>query len=196
LDSRLDPTGDEPDHELGPVGEESLVIFDCPGQIELYTHAPVLPNLIAHLRRHQGFQLCAAYLLESTFVVDRAKYFAGTLSAMSAMLMLEVPHLNILSKMDLVRKQVSRRELKRFMDPDPTIMAEEATAATNPRWHDLNMAVVNLIESFAMVQFLPLESQEEDSVRTVLSYIDDMIGWSEVQEPKLPENEEVEPEEV
>lgn len=181
------------DQALGPADEEYLTIFDLPGQIELYTHAPVLPSLIRHLKRNMDFQLCAVYLMESTFIVDRAKFFAGTLSAMSAMLMLECPHLNILSKMDLIRRQISKRELKRYLDPDPNVMAEEATRDTNPKFHDLNMSVVNLIENFSMVQFLQLESQEEDSVKAVLSYIDDMIGWSEVQEPKMPETEDVEP---
>src|SRR2546430_12676960 len=44
--------------------------------------------------------------------VDRAKFFAGTLSAMSAMILLEVPHINILSKMDLVKGQVGKRDRK------------------------------------------------------------------------------------
>lgn len=36
-----------------------------------------------------------------------------------------------------------------------------------------------------MVSFLQLESQNEDSVQAVLSYIDDCLGWSEVQEPQI-----------
>ena len=33
---------------------------------------------------------------------DKAKYFAGVLSAMSAMINLDISHLNIMTKMDLV----------------------------------------------------------------------------------------------
>ncbi|KAI5852811.1 GPN-loop GTPase [Morchella snyderi] len=171
--------------ELGETGEESLTIFDCPGQIELYTHVPILPNLAKHLTGHMSFNLCAAYLLESTFVIDKTKFFAGTLSAMSCMIMLEIPHINILSKMDLVRNQVSRRELKRFLDPDPSILATDIHAETNPKFHRLNECVVSLIDDFSMVQFLQLESQNEDSVQATLSYIDDCLGWSEVQEPQI-----------
>lgn len=131
------------DEQLGEVTEDYLVIFDCPGQIELYSHVPILPNLVKHLSQTMGFSLCASYLIESTFVIDKAKYFAGTLSAMSAMIMLEIPHLNILSKMDLVKGLVTKRELKRFLDPDPTIIANDINAETNPRFHRLNECMLN-----------------------------------------------------
>lgn len=106
--------------------EEHLIIFDLPGQIELYTHIPLLPSLIHHLSQSGplNISLCAAYLLEATFVIDRAKYFAGTLSAMSAMIMLELPHFNILSKMDLIKDVVGQKELRRFLDPDHTLLDE------------------------------------------------------------------------
>src|ERR1700733_14121025 len=112
---------------LDPLSEEYLILIDMPGQIELYTHVPILPALVKHLTRTGALDisLCAAYLLEATFGVEKAKFFAGTLSAMSAMIMLEVPHVNILSKMDLVKGQVPKRELKRFIDPDAQLIDDD-----------------------------------------------------------------------
>ncbi|PHH72301.1 hypothetical protein CDD82_6041 [Ophiocordyceps australis] len=106
---------------------EYLIIFDMPGQIELYTHVPVLPNLVRFLSQPGSLdiRLAAVYLLEATFVVDRAKFFAGTLSAMSAMLMLQAPHINILSKMDLVKGQVRKKDLKRFLTPDTGLLDDD-----------------------------------------------------------------------
>jgi hypothetical protein len=108
------------------LSEEYLIIIDMPGQIELYTHIPILPVLVKHLAGTGSLHvnLCAAYLLESTFIVDRAKFFAGTLSAMSAMIMLEIPHVNILSKMDLIKDSIGRRDLKRFLTPDVSLLDE------------------------------------------------------------------------
>jgi len=183
-----------------------------PGQIELYTHIPVVPTLVKHLTRTGALNvnLCATYLLESTFVIDRAKYFAGTLSAMSAMIMLEVPHVNVLSKMDLVKGSVSRKELKRFIDPDTSLLDDDpsdSSAATasaqligsDPSTADsimaggsfkrLNKAVAQLIDDFSMVSFLQLDVQDEDSVGAILSYIDDAIQYHEAQEPKEPNDE-------
>jgi GPN-loop GTPase len=200
---------------IEPLSEEYLIIFDLPGQIELYTHIPLLPALIRHLSRSGplNISLCAAYLLEATFVIDKAKFFAGTLSAMSAMIMLELPHVNILSKMDLVKDMIGQKELKRFVDPDQALLDDEDTGRgsaahsvdmRNPGETDtvmsggsfkqLNRAVAKLIDDFSMVSFLRLDVQDEDSVGDILSYIDDAIQYHEAQEPREPrEVEEAEP---
>ncbi|KAI0189779.1 GPN-loop GTPase [Xylaria flabelliformis] len=206
---------------LDSLTEEYLIIFDMPGQIELYTHVPILPALVRFLTRTGSLdiRLCAAYLLEATFVVDRAKFFAGTLSAMSAMIMLEVPHINILSKMDLVKDQVRRKDLKRFINPDSGLLdddpaevarravegknaleEQEEDATADPQDKDtlmrgsgfrkLNKAVAGLIENFSMISYLKLDVQDEDSVGAILSYIDDCIQYHEAQEPKELKEEE------
>lgn len=172
-----------------------------PGQIELFTHIPILPALVRHLTTSGALNisLCATYLLESTFIVDKAKFFAGTLSAMSAMIMLEVPHVNVLSKMDLVRGSVTTRELKQFLDPNTGLLDGEGDATEDSSHQDdivrgegfkrLNRAVGQLIEDFSMVQFLRLEAQDEGSVGAILSYIDDAIQFHEAQEPREPHDE-------
>lgn len=86
------------------------LIIDCPGQIELYTHIPILPRLAKLLTTNLNINLVACYLLESQFMEDTAKYFSGVLSAMSCMIGLEVPFVNVMSKMDLVRKEGKRKK--------------------------------------------------------------------------------------
>lgn len=196
---------------LESLTEEYLIIFDMPGQIELYTHIPILPTLVRYLTRTGALDisLCAVYLLEATFVVDKAKFFAGTLSAMSAMIMLEIPHVNIMSKMDLMKGQVGRRELKRFLDPDVSLLdddpddSEDLKVSCNDTelasdmnsvmrgssFKKLNKAVASLIDSFSMVSYLKLSAQDEDSVGNILSYIDDAIQYHEAQEPREPHDE-------
>lgn len=197
---------------LEPVTEEYLIIIDMPGQIELYTHVPILPTLVKTLMRGSlNINMCAAYLLESTFIIDRPKFFAGTLSAMSAMLMLEMPHINVLSKMDLVKGTVPRRDLKRFIHPDVGLLdddparkvaseqdsengengdpAAKENVMGGKTFHRLNKAVARLIDDFSMVSFLQLDAQDEDSVGAILSYIDDAIQYHEAQEPKEPQDE-------
>jgi hypothetical protein len=154
--------------------------------------------------------MCAAYLLESSFIADHSKFFSGTMSAMSAMMMIQLPHVNILSKMDQVKGQIARRELKRFIDPDTSLLQdapdsglvyefkegvdngepdEKQELMSGKSFAKLNRAVAQLIDDFSLVSFLKLDAQDEDSVGAVLSYIDDAIQFHEAQEPREPQDE-------
>ena len=49
-----------------------------------------------------GFSLCTVCLVDSTFLIDESKFFSGILMALSTMMSLELPHISVLSKCDLV----------------------------------------------------------------------------------------------
>ena len=91
----------------------SLSLPSCPshyaGQIELYTHIPVVKQLVDKLQQW-NFRLCSVFLLDSQFVVSAGKYIAGVMTALSSMVSLELPHVNLLTKMDLLDKK-SRKEV-------------------------------------------------------------------------------------
>ncbi|KAI6105648.1 GPN-loop GTPase [Pisolithus sp. B1] len=169
--------------ELGGYDEDYLII-DCPGQIELYTHHPFLPILARNLQR-MGIRTCAAYLIDSQFMEDRYKFFSGVLSAMSAMVNLEIPWINIMSKMDLVSR--TRRDISRYLDPDPLLLATARDGRVeNGRFHDLNRALVQLIEDHPLVSFLPLDLTSTESLEVVVSHIDFTMQYGEDEEPKEP----------
>ncbi|KAH8926883.1 GPN-loop GTPase 3 like protein [Atractiella rhizophila] len=190
--------------------EDDYLLIDCPGQIELYTHIPILPSLINILTSSPlSFSLCRVYLLESQFIQDINKYFSGVLSAMAAMASMECPTLNLISKMDLVdvsgkkkgkkgRKKrmeegdegkVSNREMERYLEADPSLLYDEANASTsNTKWQKLNQSIVDLIAGFSMVNFLPLDASDEDSMELVLSHIDNVLQYGEHEEPKEPKD--------
>ena len=87
--------------KVGALGEDDYVVFDCPGQLELYTHMDLMKRVIISLKR-TGFNLCTVCLVDSTFLVDESKFFSGILMALSTMMSLELPHITVLSKCDLV----------------------------------------------------------------------------------------------
>jgi hypothetical protein len=90
--------------------EDDYLLIDCPGQLELYSHVAVMPKLVQALRRW-GYNMCAVYLIDSQFISDSAKFMSGVLLCLSAMIHLELPHVNVLSKLDLVDKKL-------LQDPD------------------------------------------------------------------------------
>ena len=106
--------------EVGALGENDYVLFDCPGQLELYTHLDTMRRVIQALRR-AGFSLCTVCLVDSTFLVDEPKFYSGVLMyprltrALSTMMSLELPHLTVLSKCDLVEDKSS---LSKFLNAE------------------------------------------------------------------------------
>lgn len=64
--------------EVGELNQDDYVIFDCPGQIELYAHLDIINRIINHLNM-AGFSLVSVYILDSTFIVDEFKFISGAL---------------------------------------------------------------------------------------------------------------------
>lgn len=75
---------------------------------------PVMRQLVQTLQQWD-FRVCGVFLIDSQFVVDCSKYFAGVLSALAAMIQLEIPHINVMSKMDLLNKK-QLKEVDRCVD--------------------------------------------------------------------------------
>jgi len=188
------------DEELGEF-EDDYLIVDCPGQIELYTHYPILPMLVSHFQR-LNMRLSAVYLIESQFMEDKYKFFSGVLSAMSAMVNLEIPWINIMSKMDLASSKTkdptggrngirSRKDIARYLDPDPLLLATSAVENNTPlnqKFHSLNQAIAQLIDENPLVSFLPLDLSDTDSIDKVMSHVDYTMQYGEDEEPKEPKD--------
>ena len=99
--------------DLGQYDNEFLLV-DCPGQLELYTHFTIFKNIISVFQR-MDYQVCCIYLLEAVFLQDVSKFFSGVLSAISAMVQLEIPHINVITKLDLLdATTLESEEISRF----------------------------------------------------------------------------------
>ncbi|KAJ2931654.1 hypothetical protein H1R20_g5444, partial [Candolleomyces eurysporus] len=193
----LDPAASPESFEYEPV----IDIKDLVSLEDVMTDLEYGPNggLVYCFEYRLGIRVCATYLIESQFMEDKYKFFSGVLSAMSAMVNLEIPWINIMSKMDLVLPQADsgdarngarkRRDIARYLDPDPLLMATrrgEEASGSNPRFHALNQAIVQLIEDHPLVSFLPLNLQDTDSIENVVSHIDYTMQYGEDEEPKEP----------
>lgn len=77
----------------------------------------------------------------------------------------------------------------RYYNPDPLLLMEDVNSKTSPKYHQLNQAIGQLVEDFNMVQFLPLNVTDEDSITAILSHVDNAIQFGEDQEPKEPTEE-------
>ncbi|KAF2577022.1 hypothetical protein F2Q68_00003467 [Brassica cretica] len=153
------------DEELENFTDDDYLVFDCPGQIEIFTHVPVLKNFVEHLKKN-GFNVCAVYLLDSQ---------------------LELPHVNILSKMDLLQ---DKSNIEEFLDAEPRTMLAGLDQRMAPQFAKLNKALIELVEQYSMVRFTPLDLRKERSIQYVLSEIDKCIQFGEDAEVKIRELDE------
>ncbi|CAB9516876.1 loop GTPase 3 [Seminavis robusta] len=92
--------------ELQGEGEmQDYWIVDCPGQIELYSHVPIMRTILDRMQHQWGFTpgcMVSVCCIDSTFCCDAQKMISGQLLALSTMIALELPHINVLTKGDLL----------------------------------------------------------------------------------------------
>eukprot|EP00300_Choanocystis_sp_HF-7_P042471 c9220_g1_i2.p1 GENE.c9220_g1_i2~~c9220_g1_i2.p1 ORF type:complete len:341 (+),score=66.52 c9220_g1_i2:121-1023(+) len=172
------------EEQIGEFDDDYL-IFDCPGQVELYMHIPVIPELLSRLQAW-GYSIAGVYVVDSQFVSDGTKFLSGALMCLSAMLQLQLPHVNVLSKMDLLKARGEADALDAFLEADTTELLARVSASADSRFSALNGAVAELLESYQLVSFLPLDITDDDSVGLVLAHIDHAIQWGEDEEFKEP----------
>lgn len=102
LKTQLCGGGDAEDDVDGDP-DDDYILFDMPGQLELYTHLQAGRDLIK-LLQSWNFRICSVFLVDSQFMIDGPKFLSGTMAALSVMANMELPHVNVLSKMDLLTK--------------------------------------------------------------------------------------------
>ena len=176
------------EEELDMMGEDDYLLFDCPGQIELYTHLPVMASLIKALKT-AGFSLCAVYCVDCTFLSDASKFISASLMALATMQSLSLPHLNILTKCDLVP---NKQYLSDVLEMGPEELRGELNSAfRSERFQALNAAFTDVLEKFSLVQFTMLDPGDESSTQAVLYLADIALQYFEGREVDTREPEEM-----
>jgi len=161
--------------------EDDYILFDCPGQIELYTHMTVMKRLVDTLQAW-NFRICAIFVLDCHFMVDGNKFISGAMAALSVMVNLELPHVNVLSKVDLL-SQSSRLQLDHFLEPDTAVLTSAGQTGQSGRWGEkharLSEALGHVLDDYSLVKFFPLDITSEENILDLLTMIDNTIQYGE-----------------
>lgn len=173
--------------------DDEYILFDCPGQIELFTHQDSLKRLIRRLEAF-GFRICIVFLLDSLFASDPAKFYSATLVALCAQVALEMPCLTFLSKMDLLESE-ARDRLLASLEPDSRII-DEMDDSLRPKWAALNRALASVVDDYSLVKLNPLNLDDEESISDALLCADFALQHGEDEEVKARDIDEPEPEET
>lgn len=155
-------------------------LFDFPGQVELYTHHDSVKNIMELLTK-LNYRLCAVHLVDSHYCSDPCKYMSVVLVSLSTMMKLELPHINVLSKIDLV-EAAGKLDfgLEFYTDVlDLPYLAQHIADDPNlpPRYAKLNAAMADVLDSFSMLNFHPLNIEDKYNVHSILQAVDKANGY-------------------
>ncbi|KIK61743.1 hypothetical protein GYMLUDRAFT_166102 [Collybiopsis luxurians FD-317 M1] len=170
---------------------ELYVLFDLPGQVELSTNHESMKRIVDMLQAKCGFRLAAVHLCDAHYVTDAAKYISVLLLSLRTMLQLELPHINVLSKIDLIGNYGDLDfNLDFYTEVQDLSYLENALAnSTSPRFQALNMAMISLIEDYGLVGFETLAVEDKSSMIHLMHAIDRATGYVFVPPPSTSAGE-------
>ncbi|KAI4089027.1 MAG: hypothetical protein LQ348_002742 [Seirophora lacunosa] len=167
---------------LDGLGED-YVLFDCPGQVELFTHHASLRNVFFRIQK-MGYRLVALHLTDSYCLTLPSLYISTLLLSLRSMLQLDLPHLNVLTKIDKIASYGPLpfdlefyTEAQDLSDITAHLL-EENPMMRHPKFEGLNNAVVELVEDFGLVAFETLAVEDKKSMMTLLQAIDRAGGYA------------------
>jgi len=165
--------------QLGDYIDDDYFLFDCPGQIELYSHLPVMRE-ICDMLHGLDFRVAGVYCIDVNFLEDTAKFLSGALAALTAMVNLELPHINVLTKCDLLPEEA---DIDMFIEGDTEAVVADLKQTMHPKYRRLNEAMGNLLDEYSLVSFVTLNKEDEDSVELCLAHVNHCIQYGEDLEP-------------
>ncbi|PQE03815.1 ATP binding protein [Rutstroemia sp. NJR-2017a BBW] len=167
---------------LSELGED-YVLFDCPGQVELYTHHSSLRNIFFRLQK-LGYRLVVLHLSDSYCLTLPSLYISNLILSLRAMLQMDLPHLNVLTKID---KLSSYAPLPFNLDFYTEVqdlsyllpsLEEESSIMKGSKFEGLNKAIIELVEDFGLVGFETLAVEDKRSMMHLLQVIDRAGGYA------------------
>jgi len=120
------------------------------------------------------------HLVDSHYCTDAAKYISVLLLSLKTMLQLELPHVNVLSKVDLIESYGRLPMALEFYTNVSDLSFLQYHLNQDPfmaKFQQLNEAMCDLIESFGLVGFETLCIQDKESVTKVVRAIDKAGGY-------------------
>ncbi|XP_006819703.2 GPN-loop GTPase 2-like [Saccoglossus kowalevskii] len=175
----LEKNSDWLQKQLAIHTKDQYVLFDCPGQVELYTHNAAMRNISSMLEKF-NYRLTAVHLVDSHYCSDPSKFISVLLTSLSAMLQMAMPHVNVLSKVDLLEQfgklafnldyyseVLDLSYLVDYLDKDPFTR----------KFHKLNKTIVDVIQDYSLVSFISLSVQDKDTMLQVLKTVDKANGY-------------------
>lgn len=155
------------------------LLFDFPGQVELYTHHNSVKNIIQKLLK-LDYRLCCVNLVDSYYASDPGKFISVLLMSLNTMLQIELPHVNIFSKMDLILQYGKLPfNLDFYTDVlDLSYLCETLDSDfILKKYKRLNEKICDVVSDFSLLSFLPLNIQLKSNILRCIQSVDRANGY-------------------
>lgn len=156
-------------------------IFDLPGQVELYCHHESLTNIFSKLTKDGNLQLCVVHLVDSHHCSDAGKFIAALMLSLNAMLKIGLPHINLLTKVDLLKQHINKLHFgidfyTEVLDLNYLLECLDSDLFMN-KYKKLNSAFISIIEDYSLVSFQLLNMKKEESLINIRNSVDKANGY-------------------
>jgi len=169
------------EEQIETFAEDSYFLFDCPGQLELYSHYDIMTSIIKILQK-RGFSLCSIFCLDCTFLQEQSKFISGNLLSLATMIQVSLPHLTVMTKCDLISKTNTYKEIEEGMSPEELV--EELTPFYGKKIDKLNNLMIEFVKNFSLVGLKTLNPNDEESINAILYEADMILQYYDTQEPR------------
>ncbi|CDO93146.1 unnamed protein product [Kluyveromyces dobzhanskii CBS 2104] len=163
--------------------ENAYLVFDCPGQVELFTHNSALFKIFKRLEKELDIRLCVVNLIDSIYITSASQYISILLLALRSMLMMDLPHINVFSKIDMLKGYgelpfrldyyTEVQELE-YLQPH---VEKEGSSVLGKRYSKLTETISEMVSDFSLVSFEVLAVDDKQSMINLQSVVDKANGY-------------------
>lgn len=159
----------------------NFFIIDCPGQVELYTHHMSTSRIFQNFLNF-GFNMVAVNLIDAHYCSEPTKFVSTLLLALNMMLHMALPHVNVLSKADMLKMYEHKLQFNidfytDVLDLSYLVEALDSTP-TFQRYKKLNNVICNMIQDYSLVSFQLLNSYDTYSLLSLRNITDKAHGYT------------------
>ena len=158
-------------------------IIDTPGQVETYSIDTKLKEILEKIKAKAKIEFTCVHLTDSQYCTDTSLFISAMLVALAATVNLEMPFINILSKMDLLNQYGELPFPLEFyteeFEPDKLYSAVSVDSSEfGKKYGALTKELCNLVNGYGLVAFTPLDVTDKQSMSNILQIVDKANGYA------------------
>lgn len=158
---------------------QELIIIDCPGQVELFTQHSALISIFKHLEQKFDCKLLVINLIDSLICANTHNFIAACLVSLSIMTHIELPHINVLSKIDRLAEFYKEMKygLEFFTDVGQLArLVSEEDQKVNEKMAKISKKLAEVVEDFGIVGYQVVAVSDKDCMIALVKQIGRVLG--------------------